>query len=573
MSSFKIQLSQGEVRQRMYYYLLAFSLLVPNIVLALTATQSISSMLANILFPLGLYLSVLSYFRRPGKGYLFFLPLILVNIFQLVQLSLFPGAVIAVDMLLNLFASDSDEASELLSNLLLPIVLVFALYIPMIVSAILSIRSTAIIPLRKRMRSLKLGIITLGLSLPLVWYAGQQGYSYSIKRDVYPISVAYNMYLAGQKLLQVANYHETSSSFDYQAKRMVGIPQTQSEVYVLMIGETSRACNWGLYGYDRDTNPRLSKRKTELVVLRDMLTQSNTTYRSVPIMLSPADADHAEDLPRVKGLLTAMKQAGFHTIYLSNQTENRSFLDFFAEEADEHILLRKELKGESPIYDTDMLPYLDKALGAGHAKLLVVMHGYGSHFNYRDRYPRDFAYFAQDKAWSASNRYRTELVNAYDNAIRFTDYFIDEVISRLEHSGAVSSLMYVSDHGEDIFDDERGRILHSSPTLSYYQLHIPALLWFSPEYRELFADKVDAAQANTAKPVMTNSVFHTILDMTGVATPYRKDSLSVLSPDLDAGVRAYLNDRYEREPISELRLSPLDDEVWVKHGLSPRKAG
>lgn len=555
----------------MYYFLFVVSLLVPNIVLALTAAQSWSSVLANLLFPLGLYMSLISYFRRPGKGYLFLLPLIAVNIFQLVQLTIFSGSIIAVDMLLNLFASDSDEASELLSNLLLPIILVLTLYGSLIGCAVCSIRSEAIIALHKRIRSLKLGLIILGLSLPLVWYSGQQGYAYSIKRDVYPVSVGYNMYLAGQKLLQVASYQQTSADFDYKAYRAVDIPETEREVYVLMIGETSRACNWELYGYERATNPRLGKRSGELVVLRDMLTQSNTTYRSVPIILSPADADHADDLPRVKSILTAMKQAGFYTIYLSNQTENRSFLDFFAGEADEHHALRKELKGQEPIYDTDMLPYLDRALEANHPKLLVVMHGYGSHFNYRDRYPRDFAHFTEDKAWSASTLYRTELVNAYDNAIRFTDYFIDEVIARLERSSALSSLMYISDHGEDIFDDERERILHSSPTLSYYQLHIPAVLWFSPEYRIRFAAKVAAAQANSAKPVMTNSVFHTMLDMSGVATPYRMDSLSVLSPRLDAGERAYLNDRYEREAVSALRLSPLDDEAWAKHGLSPRK--
>lgn len=556
----------------MYYFLFVASLLVPNIVLGLTATQSLSSMLANLLFPLGLYLSILAYFRRPGKGYLFLLPLILVNAFQLVQLTIFSGSIIAVDMLLNLFASDSEEAGELLANLLLPIILVLALYIPLITSAVLSLRSEAIISLHKRIRSLKIGLIILALSLPLVWQAGQEGHAYSIKRDVYPVSVGYNMYLAGQKLLQVASYDETSADFDYKAQRAVDISQMEPEVYVLMIGETSRACNWSLYGYERETNPRLSKRASELVVLKDMLTQSNTTYRSVPIILSPADADHADDLPRVKGILTAMKQAGFHTIYLSNQTENRSFLDFFAAEADEHHALRKELKGKSPIYDTDMLPYLDKALEAGHPKLLIVMHGYGSHFNYRDRYPRDFAHFSEDRAWSASKLYRTELVNAYDNAIRFTDYFIDEVIVRLERSGVMSSLMYISDHGEDIFDDERERILHSSPTLSYYQLHIPALLWFSPLYREHFADKVAAAQVNEAKPVMTNSVFHTMLDMASIATPYRMDSLSILSPRLNAGERAYLNDRYEREAVSELSLSPLDDKAWVKHGLSPRKA-
>lgn len=557
--------------QRLRHLLFLLSLLLPNVGLLLTAEHTaLWSSIASLLFPLGLYLIFFSYFRHPGKGYLWLLPLVLVNAFQLVQLTLFPGSVIAVDMLLNLFASDSEEAGELLSNLLLPISLVLLVYAPLLGTSIRSLKS-AILPLAERRRSLKLGVVILSLSLLSVWWAGREDSSYSIKREVYPISVGYNMYLAAQKLLQVASYEDTSRDFDYQAKRLSPVDEATSEVYVLVIGETSRACNWSLYGYERETNPRLAQRSSEIVVMRDMLTQSNTTYRSVPILLSPADADHADELHRVKGLLVAMQQAGYYTAYISNQTENRSFLDFFAHQAQEHHALRQELEGKSPIYDTDMLPYLDRLLEAGHRKLVVVLHGYGSHFNYSDRYPKEWAHFVEDQAWSASPRYREELLNGYDNAIRYTDYFLDEVIARLERSGSVAGMLYVSDHGEDLFDDERERILHSSPTLSYYQLHIPALLWFSESYREAFTPRVEAAQANATRPVMTNSVFHTMLQMASVETPYLRDSLSLLSPHLEAGERAYLNDRYERVPLQELKLSPLDDEAWSRYGLSPRR--
>ena len=33
------------------------------------------------------------------------------------------------------------------------------------------------------------------------------------------------------------------------------------EIYILVIGEASRAKNWSLWGYERETNPRTEKRR------------------------------------------------------------------------------------------------------------------------------------------------------------------------------------------------------------------------------------------------------------------------------------------------------------------------
>lgn len=564
----------AKLDQRFYYICCLVAALLPNIVLYWTSTRPYPHTIIGLFLPLAVYMAFFAIFKKPGKGLLWLVPLLLINAFQLVLLTIFSGGVIAVDMILNLFTSNSDEASELLSGIIIPIVGVLLFYIVMIAFALRSIRMPKELSLRSRRVLLSASLSIAVVQMAMAFRSDSRMEGYKLHHEVYPLSVFNNAYIAMGKLREVANYEVTSQGFSYDARseREDDLP----EVYVLVVGETSRACSWSLYGYDRPTNPRLMKRQEELVIFSDVITQSNTTYKSVPILLSPADAHHSEDLPKVKGLMSAMREAGFYTIYLSHQPENRSFVDFFAMQSDEHHRIRRELHEGIPVlerkptYDVDMLPYVDRALQSGHLKLFMVLHTYGAHFNYSDRYPESEAYFANDRVERASYSQRERLINAYDNAVRQTDLLLDSLMTKLEaRADVASALFYISDHGEDVYDDDRRRILHSSPSLSYYQLHIPAVLWASPLYRLLFAERIDAARANRNKAVSSNVTFHTLLDMSGVATRYRLDSLSLLSPRLHSGERYYLNDRYECQPIGSLDLTDEDRNVWQKMDLHP----
>lgn len=543
-------------------WMLLLGLLLPNIILTYSPYLSIPAKIANLIIPAGLYLLLLLTSNKPGKVVVLGLPLVLaINMFQSVLFSVFSGEVIAVDMLLNLVSASSDEAGELLGGLILPILLTLVWHVVLIILAIKSMRSERILrATRRRIASHTFTFILAGV-IPL-WLAHRADKSYTIRGGLYPLNVFYNMWVAGGKLSEVIHYHETSQGFTYHAHSEH--PSDMPEVYVFVLGETSRAYSWQLFGYERETNPRLSQRLSSLIRFSSLTTESNTTYKSAPIILSPADGEHSDRLPEVKGILTAMKEAGFHTVFITNQPANRSFVDFFAYEADEHYRIRDLLRaGQSlmdrkPIYDTDMLPYLDEALRKGHRKLFVVLHAYGAHWSYIDRYPREHAHFTPDDALGANALERPKLINAYDNAIRYTDYLLDEVIKRLEGLDATTALYYTADHGEDVFDDERERILHSSPSISYYQVHVPGLLWYSDRYASAFAHKLEAARANSHKPATSRSTIHTLLELTGVATPERRDSLSLMNPLFDGTrERTYLNDRYECVPLDEM-LTPAD---------------
>lgn len=569
----RIKMRWQSLEQRSLYLLIAIGLIVPNIIFALSPYLGPYAKVANILLPLGWWLIILSLSRKPGKVLLWWLPLMIaINAFQLVLFSVFWGEVIAVDMLLNLFSASGDEAGELLGGLLLPIILTLLVTTLLIALGVRSLKTHPLL-LRERKQGMRIGATLLLVGLIPLWLAHRESPAYSLRASVYPVNVFYNMYVSAGKLRQVLHYDETSRGFSYEARSAY---PADREIYIFVLGETSRAHSWQTNGYERETTPRLMARRDQLAIFTDLTTESNTTYKSAPIILSPADAEHSNRLPSVKGIMTAMKEAGFHTVYISNQPENRSFLDFFAYEADEHYRIRdiirkdQSLIDRKPIYDGDMLPFLRKVIEGKHRKLFVILHAYGSHWSYRDRYPREHAHFTPDDALGANQLERDKLINAYDNAVRYTDFFLDEVISTLEQQEAITAMYYTADHGEDVFDDERGRILHSSPSVSYYQLHVPGVLWMSPAYRSARSERALTALVHQGVPASSGSTFHTLLDIAGVETRELRPERSLVNPLYTAPTpRVYLNDRYECVPLSEMLTHPLDQEAWRKAKLRP----
>ena len=243
----------------------------------------------------------------------------------------------------------------------------------------------------------------------------------------------------------------------------------------MVVGETSRALNWQLYGYERETNPLLVQ-QSGLVAFPKVLTESNTTHKSVPMLLSDVTACSYDSIYHRKGIITAFKEAGFRTAFFSNQRFNHSFIDFFGREADAFDFIKEDsLDFSYNPSDNELLKLVEQELAKGAKKQFIVLHTYGSHFNYRERYPSGDAFFTPDYPVEAERKFRDNLVNAYDNSVRYTDSLLARLIGMLENQGTDAALIYTSDHGEDIFDDPRHLFLHASPVPSYYQLHIPFL--------------------------------------------------------------------------------------------------
>ena len=558
--------------QFLYVYAVV-ALLLPNIALCYTECLAPWACGVNVLLPLSLYMLFFSVAKRPGKMIWWAFIFVFFAAFQLVLLYLFGTGVIAVDMFLNLVTTNPGEAMELLDNLAPAVVGVFVVYLPLLILGGVNIRrdSRLSVSFQQRVRHWAMQIGAIGLFCLLASYLVVDGYR--MRNQLYPVNICYNLYLAFERNAASENYREASRDFRFDARSEHSA--TAPEVYVMVVGETARAHNFSLYGYPRNTNPLLSK-TPGIKAFPNVTTQSNTTHKSVPMLLSAASAEDFERLFHEKGILAAFKEAGFHTVFISNQLPNHSFIDFLGEQTDEHYFLKKEDASQGNHYDEDLLQKLDEILPLADAsssahyryrKLFVVLHSYGSHFNYQERYPRSFAYFKPDSRSEAKSENRRDLLNAYDNTIRYTDYILHGIIERLQkwegvqtktdgvYDQPTSAMLYTSDHGENIFDDERSLFLHAAPKASDYELHVPFIIWTSDGFSKQYPDILKALGENRPKQVQSSlSAFHTMLGIGGIQTRYRLDEYSVASGKYHPTKLLYLDDHDEAIPQEDAKF-------------------
>ncbi len=547
------------------FFLTTAVLALPNIALCFTERMGFFASAANVVLPVAAVWLFMSLCRRPGKGALLLFPFIFLAAFQTVLLYLFGHSIIAVDMFLNLVTTNPGEAMELLDNLVPAVATVVIVYVPVIVLAVVSLRRGDVLPTDFMRRQRRFAASALGAGLVLLGASYVSDKDYRAELDLYPANVIYNLALAVDRTEATEHYAETSAGFKFHS-RDCGKADGR-RVFVLVIGETARADNFSLYGYGRPTTPLLQGLQG-LTAYAKALTQSNTTHKSVPMLMSAASAEDYDRIYREKGLITAFKEAGYHTTFISNQRPNHSFIDIFGEEADQWVFLKEKAANPEAVTDRQMLALVDKVLAKGRNKELIVLHTYGSHFNYRERYDRKDAFFKPDEASEADPKNRPQLLNAYDNTIRATDRLLASMATRLRSTGCQSALLYTSDHGENIFDDRRELFLHASPVPSYYELHVPLLVWLSPRYAADNPREATAIRANSHKAVATNlSVFHTMLGLARICTPVKDDRLSLASPAYTPRRTVYLNDHNIAVPVSKILRDEEDFAMFRKRGI------
>lgn len=536
---------------------------VPAIALSIMGHYSWAASLTQVLLPLGVMLVLLACWRKVGLTTLCLLPFMVLAAFQIVLLFLYAdGSIIGVDMFLNVATTNSSEALELLGNLLPAIAVVLALYLPVIIAAIVITRKGWGVAAPRRRLAAFVGCLIAAVGTLALATSLSSERSYKIDEDLYPVNVCSNMAEAIKRSHDTSDYYNDSADFSFNVTSER--PDSVREVYIAVIGETSRADNWQLFGYDRFTTPYLcSMPDSAIAAYGRCLSESNTTHKAVPLLLSTLTSDNfGKQINKTKSVITAFKEAGYATDFISMQARNHSYIDFFAYEADSTVFLREPELGvvNSAVSDIDALPLVDSILANGKGKQLIVLHLYGSHFNYSDRYPREQAYFLPDLYDEANQANRGRLINAYDNSIRQTDHLLYELMQRLDSIGCQGGLVFASDHGEDIYDDQRGRFLHASPTPTFHQLHVPLIVHMTPALRDAHPEMWAAAKANEDRQVSSSACFTpTLLFMAGLQTDKADWTKALDSGEYSAPEEhIFLNDLNRAESLQDAGFSSRD---------------
>ena len=427
----------------------------------------------------------------------------------------------------NILRTDIGEATELLVSLWPLCIVVGVLYVLYFVLAF-KVENQYLVPKKLRkviLISAVLAVVT-GVTVFTIYgktrhknrsllneMSNAVQFCYIKLYKIYP----YNLYLGLADIVSKQNYQkkleEQVSTFSFGIKPQVN---DDNPLYILVIGEAARYDHLSLNGYERNTTPLLQVRKN-LISYDSAYAQANLTSYSLPLIITRATADDADRTYREKSIVEAFQEAGYFSGYLNKQLSS-ALETRIVNVSDYAYQSNKEVDVENN-YDIDLVAKLQECVS--DTSQFFVLHTMGSHFRYEYRYPAEFEQFTpvMGKSFSylgISEENKLEFINAYDNTILYLDYFLNELIEYVDGLNRSAVVVYISDHGESFWDDDKKLSLHGSYEISKYEFHVPMLVWYSDEYQLNNSQKVENIKQNKAKTISSDAIFYSILDIAGI---------------------------------------------------------
>lgn len=429
-------------------------------------------------------------------------------------------------MLRNVLKTDVREASELFSpNMLLPLAL-YALPPLLLVWRVRLIRRPWLRAAGFRLATLLLAVVALSGSTLLVY----KDFSSLMRRQK---EVRYLM-TPGNYLYSLVRALSADVTAATRAREVIGADAVLSAaakarqkpvLMVVVAGETARAANWGLSGYARQTTPELAT--LDVINFSDVTACGTNTEVSLPCLFS-SYGRHNYDEDRIRGsesLLNVLSRAGYRVVWLDNQSGCKGVCD--------GLEVWRPDAASSPEFCTGDSCF-DEAMLAGARKFaaetpkgvpqntVLVLHQLGNHGPaYSKRYPDAYKKFTPacenpDLGRCAS----AEIVNAYDNALLYTDHMLAETVRFLkEHATNYDTAMiFFSDHGESL--GENGLYLHGIPyaIAPKTQTQVPMVMWFSDGFAAGDGLSIDCLRGRAQQKASHDNIFHTVLGLLNVQT-------------------------------------------------------
>ncbi len=292
---------------------------------------------------------------------------------------------------------------------------------------------------------------------------------------------------------------------------------------VLVLGEALRADHVGINGYHRQTTPLLEKEN--VISLRSVYSKWTHTNQSIPHILTRADSVNENLAYTEQSFISIFEKCGFQTSWIGNQEPGNTFIGFI-NDCDTSIINRPlvTVYNYNKKLDEELFPYFDDLNNQKNSLNLIIIQTIGSHWYYPSHYPDSFEKFKpaiESKTISLEDR--GKIINAYDNTVLYTDYFVNELIHRLRNKNAV--MIYLSDHGEVLGED--GKWLHAQET--DWERNPACFLWFSDKNMSENSEMIQIAETKTDKFVRTDFLFHSILHIAKIESSYLNYDLSIFN--------------------------------------------
>ena len=465
---------------------------------------------------------ILPYIAKP-------LLIVLVGISSITNYAMFElGIFIDAEMFRNIVETNTREALDLVN---LTSILWFVATALLPIALLLNIKiiySSFKTELLKRLKYTLLSLLTILCFVP-VSYKEYVSFGRN-NREVRKLINTFNyIYAVGKHYKRQAEASRHFIILDDKPTISQDIKTTHKKLLILVVGETARAQNFSLYGYNRETNPLLGKQ--DIITFAETSSCGTATAISLPCMFSVLDRKNfdVDDAKYMQNLMDLIKLSGYNAIWLENDDGCKNVCH--------RITLEDMVAIQNPKHcekgfcrDEVLLDGLEERLKTLKGNTVIVLHTMGSHGpTYYKRYTDGFKKFQPTCDTSDLQKCsKEEIINTYDNTILYTDFILSSAIDILKKfSEYETGLIYVSDHGESL--GENNLYLHGLPyaIAPDEQTKVPFLVWLSPQLKT--SAKLDEICLKNKAEQGTHShdnLFHSVLGLLDIQT-------KVYNPKLD----------------------------------------
>jgi heptose-I-phosphate ethanolaminephosphotransferase len=312
--------------------------------------------------------------------------------------------------------------------------------------------------------------------------------------------------------------------------------EAQIKNVIFIVGESTNSRHLSLYGYPLETTPNLSfmYEHGNLYRYDDVISSMASTAPSLSKMFTYSSYERDKNLPWYKeeNLISILKAAGYRTYWLSNQETSGIYggvAQVLASISEKKIFTKYRDSQEEyySVYDGELLPIIEEAMNEQAEKKFMVIHLMGSHGMYESRYPTEYDVFKASDIQRDLSEDKRQMIAEYDNTVLYNDYVVSEIIKKFTDSESL--VVYVSDHGEEVYDYKEIYGHAMSHNGSKYTFAVPMLVYTSPQFKERYPQKEEQIRQATKKPFMTDDIIHAILDIMDIATPDFDESRSLFN--------------------------------------------
>lgn len=322
-------------------------------------------------------------------------------------------------------------------------------------------------------------------------------------------------------------------------------------IFVLIIGESCNRNHMSLYNYSKATNPKLEKRD-DIIIYGDVVSAYSNTLGSILSSLTESNLENKMSFDKSISLIDIFHSLEFQTIWLSNQSpigvwDNATYN--LAQTSDIPIFINNS--GNTSFESTYLSSYdellfrpFNSVLNSSTKSKFIVIHLMGSHSSYSKRYPSEYNKF---------NDYSTKkerIINEYDNSVLYNDFIVDSLLNILDsyclkNNKTICSCIYLSDHGENVYD-EGDNVGHDySGSLPKSNVEIPFIVWLSPNFKILYSNKLQTVLSNKNMPFVSDDLFHTIIDLNDIDCKEFSEDRSIFNQNFNFARPRILEDNMD----------------------------